>query len=84
MGDKKSGDDPSKRPGDANPAREIVLEPAGEVVITPEGAAARAPEGKQIHPRRPLPLVPTARPDPAPKRPGTQDTGPGDTTPKGS
>jgi hypothetical protein len=51
----KKSDEKAKR------ASDVVLEHAGEVVITPLPTAARAPEGKQIHPRRPLPLVPTKR-----------------------
>ena len=78
MGHTKGRDDRPKRPGDAEPAPEVVLEPAGEVVITPEETAARAPEGKRIHPRRPLPPVPDARPGPGPKRPGAPQGGPGE------
>jgi hypothetical protein len=57
--EKKSAKGKAKPPGHAKPARDVALEDAGEVVITPLPAAAKAPEGKQIHPRRPLPLVPT-------------------------
>jgi hypothetical protein len=57
--EKESASDKLNQPGHAKPARDIVLEHAGEVVVSPHPTAARAPEGKQIHARRPLPLVPT-------------------------
>ena len=80
MSDKKNKDDPAARPSAAETAREIVLEPAGEVVTTAEELAAKAPSGKQIHPRRPLPLVPEARPAPVP----AEHADPGETTPRRS
>jgi len=43
---------PLDQAGDAS------LQPSGEVVLSHQETAAKAPTGKQIHPRRPLPLVP--------------------------
>jgi hypothetical protein len=41
-------------------AEPLSLEPLGELQVKYEPVAPKAPEGKQIHPRRPAPLVPDA------------------------
>jgi hypothetical protein len=38
------------------------LRPSGEVVVIHKEEAAKPPEDKQIHPRRPLPLIPQTPP----------------------
>ncbi len=43
-------------------AGEFTLESSGEVVVTHQPAPPKGPADKRIHPRRPLPLVPNARP----------------------
>jgi hypothetical protein len=63
-GEKRGGGKPEKPVNPPTKTDEIVLQPSGEVVVRHEEQAARAPEGKQIHPRRMLPLIPEARPEP--------------------
>ncbi len=56
---------PRKRPTQPSPSTgEFTLTSPGEFVVTHKGKPAKPPEGKRIHPRRPLPLVPQARPEP--------------------
>lgn len=43
------------------PSPHIRLESSGEVVVTHQPVPPKGPPEKQIHPRRPLPLVPDAR-----------------------
>jgi hypothetical protein len=43
------------------------LESAGEVVVEHHATPPRGPKDKQIHPRRPLPLVPKAPSPPSKK-----------------
>jgi len=38
--------------------RQVPLKPAGEAVVKPQENPVEPPTDKQIHPRRPLPLVP--------------------------
>lgn len=38
---------------------ESILESPGKVVVTHTDTPPRKPAGKKLHPRRPLPLVPT-------------------------
>ncbi|MGO9466826.1 MAG: hypothetical protein ACLQIB_24505 [Isosphaeraceae bacterium] len=42
-------------------ANEVPLRSAGDVVVVHQESAAKAPPEKQIHPRRPLPLIPISR-----------------------
>jgi len=44
--------------------KETHLESVGEFVVEHQDSPPPAPPGQQIHPRRPLPLVPDARPLP--------------------
>jgi hypothetical protein len=60
----------STKPGvPSQQAVESPLEPAGEVVVTHFSIPPAGPPAKQIHPRRPLPLVPTAKPKDREERP---------------
>ena len=63
--EKKRPDNPSCE------ASEVPLESAGEVVVEHHATPPRGPKDKQIHPRRPLPLVPKA-PSP-PSKKGNED-----------
>ena len=45
---------------------QVHLKPAGEALVKPQENSRSAPADKQIHPRRPLPLVPEG-----PERSGT-------------
>jgi hypothetical protein len=40
------------------------LKPAGEALVKPQENPVQPPADKQIHPRRPLPLVPEGPDDP--------------------
>ena len=42
---------------------EVELTSSGEVVLTPSNIPPKGEPGKRIHPRRPLPPVPEAKPD---------------------
>jgi hypothetical protein len=59
--DQKKPEPPARPP--AKPG-EYQLPPAGEVVVPHQEQAARPPAGKTVHRRRPLPLVPEAKPRP--------------------
>ena len=56
-----------KKPPDASSCQpaEIRLESSGEVVVEHHPAPPTSQPDKQIHPRRPLPLVPNAPSEPA-------------------
>jgi len=45
-----------------SPTGEFILESSGEVVVTHLPSPPKGPPEKKIHPRRPLPPVPDARP----------------------
>jgi hypothetical protein len=60
-------DNPSPQPS------EVRLESLGEVVVTHHTLPPKGPPNKQIHPRRPLPLVPTALVVPAEEDKKTPD-----------
>lgn len=51
------------------------LKPAGEVVVEHHETPPPGPPDKQIHARRPLPLVPAVRPAPQPKKDSDSDKG---------
>jgi hypothetical protein len=61
MPDKKPRPEEPKGAGkESAGAEDLSLESLGELQVKYEPTAAKAPEGKQIHPRRPAPLVPEA------------------------
>lgn len=45
---------------------QVRLKPAGEALVKPQENPAEPPTDKQIHPRRPLPLVPEGPDDQEP------------------
>jgi hypothetical protein len=60
---------PQDRRQDSQPDdAESRLESSGEVVVQHYATPPKGPGDKQIHPRRPLPLVPTAPPRPTKER----------------
>jgi hypothetical protein len=67
---KKRPPHPKKEPQTSCPSElpEIRLEPSGVVVVEHQSTPPTGPADKQIHPRRPLPLVPEA-----PARPEKKD-----------
>jgi len=56
---------PRKEYSSPSQPSEVRLESPGEVVVTHHIIPPKGPPNKQIHPRRPLPLVPTAPVEPA-------------------
>jgi hypothetical protein len=60
MPGRKNASDRKKAVQKPSSVSEVPLRSSGEVIVTPKEAPARPLDDKQIHPRRPLPLVPDA------------------------
>ncbi len=58
MASERDRDKPRKLPKQTSSQGDVPLKPAGEAVVKHEETAAKPPAGKQIHQRRPLPLIP--------------------------
>jgi hypothetical protein len=65
---------------DTNQVTETRLESTGEVVVEHHDSPPPGPPDKRIHPRRPLPLVPTARPEPEESKGKNTDSDKGTST----
>lgn len=63
MPDREGGTDKKNETGKRLPGGQVHLKPAGEARVKPLDAPVEPPADKQIHPRRPLPLVPEGPPD---------------------
>lgn len=81
MADKTGEPTGSGNPEKTPIADGIPLHPSGDVVTQYGQTAPRAPDGKQVTPRRPLPLVPEARPEKNANRQVTDGSDPGNATP---
>jgi hypothetical protein len=65
---------------DTNQVTGTRLESTGEVVVEHHDSPPPGPPDKRIHPRRPLPLVPTARPEPEESKDKNTDSDKGTST----
>ena len=58
MDDRKDKTDEHEKPDKRSSGGAVHLKPAGEAQVKPLEEPIEPPSDKQIHPRRPLPLVP--------------------------